>query len=73
MPFCFISFSVAIMKCMGEHRAFIVDMFIKNNKSVTATQRAFRVYIRLSRHDSAPTRNTTLLLVTPTSEIVDQH
>lgn len=38
--FLFISFSVANMNGMGEHRTFIVEKFIKDNDSVNARQRA---------------------------------
>lgn len=50
------------MDWTGEHRAFIVETFMKN-ESVTATQRAFRVHFRLGRHDPVPVRNTILLWV----------
>ena len=63
MPFCFISFSVANMNWTGEHRAFIVETFMKNNESETATRRAFRVHFRLGRHDPVPARNMILLWV----------
>lgn len=36
------------MNWKGEHRFFIVEMFIKY-ESVPATQRAFRVHFNLSR------------------------
>lgn len=39
IPFCYISFSVAKTNWMSEHRAFIVETFIKNNEWVTTTQR----------------------------------
>ena len=51
------------MNWSGEHRTFIVEMFIKTNKSVTATQRVFRLHFNLSRHDPVPARNTILLWV----------
>lgn len=58
VTFCFILFSVANMNWMGEHCAFIVETFIKNNKS-----RAFCEHFRLGRHDPAPTRNMIVLWV----------
>ena len=63
MPLFFVSFSVADMNWTGEHRAFIVETFIKTNKSVTVTQRAFRLHCNLGRHDPLPARNTILLCV----------
>lgn len=39
-------------------------MFIDNNKSVTATRRAFHVHFRPGRHAPVPTRNTILLWIT---------
>ncbi|XP_036366071.1 uncharacterized protein LOC118766599 [Octopus sinensis] len=56
--------SVAAMNWTGEHRAFIVETFIKTNDSVTATQGAFRLHFNLGRHDPVPARNTILLWVT---------
>ena len=59
----FLSFSVDAMNWTGEHHDFIVEMFIKTNESVTATQRAFRLHFNLGRHDPVPARNTILLWV----------
>ncbi|XP_036359394.1 uncharacterized protein LOC118763768 [Octopus sinensis] len=53
---------VAAMNWTGEHRAFIVETFIKTNDSVTATQRAFRLHFNLGRHDPVPARNTILFM-----------
>ena len=64
MPLFFVSFSVDAMNWTGEHRAFIVETFIKTNESVTARQRAFRLHFNLGRHDPVPARNTILLRVT---------
>ena len=52
------------MNWTGEHRAFIVETFIKTNESVTATQRAFRLHFKLGRHDPVPACYTILLWVT---------
>ena len=60
----FVSFSVADMNWTGEHCTFIVEMFIKTNESVTATQQAFRLHFNLGTHDPVPARNTILLWVT---------
>ncbi|XP_014776286.1 uncharacterized protein LOC106873445 [Octopus bimaculoides] len=50
------------MNWTGEHCAFIVETFIKN-ESVTATQRAFCLRFRLGRYDPVPARNMILLWV----------
>ena len=42
----------------GEHRAFVVEEFVKNGKSVVATQRYFRRHFSLNCHDLAPTGKT---------------
>ena len=63
MLFWIISFQVAHMELTGQYRAFIVEMFTKN-ESVTARQRTFRVYFGLGRQDPVPNRNTILLWVT---------
>ena len=39
----YVPFSVYSMAWSGEHRAFIVEEFIKNGESPVATQRAFRI------------------------------
>ena len=39
----YVPFSVFTMAWSGEHRAFIVEEFIKNGGSPVATQRAFRI------------------------------
>ena len=48
----------------NEHRTFIVETFTKTNKSVTATQRTFRLHFDLGRRDPVPSRNTILFWVT---------
>ena len=50
-------------KLAGEHRAFIVETYLKNSESVTAVQRSFRSHFGLKRDDSIPTRSTILLWV----------
>lgn len=46
------------MAWSGEHRAFVVEEFIKNGGSLISTQRAFRVRFALGRHDLVPDRKT---------------
>ena len=50
MRFCFISFQVTHMDYTGQHRAFIMETFIKN-ESISTTQTAFHVYFGLGRYD----------------------
>ena len=42
------------MAWLGEHRAFIVEEFIKNGGSPVATQRAFRIRFALGRREDVP-------------------
>ena len=51
-------FSVYIMVWLGEHRAFIVEEFIKNGGSPVATQRAFRIRFALGRREVVPDKKT---------------
>ena len=46
------------MAWSGEHRALVVEQFVKNGKSVVATQRSFRRHFSLNRHDPVPTGKT---------------
>ena len=46
------------MAWSGEHRAFVVEEFVKNGESVVATQRSFRRHFSLNRHDPVPTGKT---------------
>ena len=46
------------MAWSGEHRAFVVEQFVKNGESVVATQRSFRRHFSLNRHDPVPTGKT---------------
>ena len=48
----YVPFSVYIMAWSGEHRAFIVEEFIKNGGSPVATQRAFRILFAPGRRDT---------------------
>ena len=43
---------------MGEHRAFIVEEFIKNGVSPVAIQRAFRTRFGLGRREAVPDKKT---------------
>ncbi|XP_039299184.1 uncharacterized protein LOC120355018 [Nilaparvata lugens] len=51
------------MAWLGEHRAFVVEEFIKNGGSVTSTQRAFWIRFELCRRDSVPDAKTIRLWV----------
>jgi len=46
------------MLWLGEHRAFIVEEFIKNGGSPVATQRAFRIRFALGRREAVPDKKT---------------
>jgi hypothetical protein len=46
------------MAWRGEHRAFVVEEYIRNGGSVITTQRAFRIRFKLGRHDPVPVRKT---------------
>ena len=46
------------MAWSGEHRAFVIEEFVKNGESVVATQRSFRRHFLLNRHDPVPTGKT---------------
>ena len=46
------------MAWSGEHRAFVIEEFVKNDESVVATQRSFRRHFSLNRHDPVPTGKT---------------
>ena len=48
------------MSWSGEHRGFVIEAFFKNNDSVTATQRAFRMRFGLYATDAVPERKTIL-------------
>ena len=53
-----VPFSVYTMAWLGEHRAFIVEEFIKNGRSPVATQRAFRIRFALGRREAVPDKKT---------------
>jgi hypothetical protein len=46
------------MAWSGEHRAFIVEKFIKNGGSKVATQRAFRIRFATGRRDTVTGKKT---------------
>jgi len=48
---------------LREHRAFIVEGFIKNGGSPVATQRAFRIRFALGRREAVPDKKTIYLWV----------
>jgi len=51
------------MAWLGEHRAFIVEEFIKNGGSPVAKQRAFRIGFALGRRQAVPDKETIYLWV----------
>jgi len=51
-------FSVYAMAWLWEHRAFIVEEFIKNGRSSVATQRTFRIRFALGRREAVPDKKT---------------
>jgi len=51
------------MVWIGEHRAFIVEEFIKNGVSPVATQRAFRIRFALGRREALPDKKTIYLWI----------
>jgi len=51
------------MAWLGEHRAFIVGEFIKNDGLPVATQRAFRIRFALGRREAVPDKKTIYRLV----------
>jgi hypothetical protein len=51
------SISVAMERWSVEHRAFVVETYLKNSDSVL-TQRIFRRHFNIHRNDSVPSRNT---------------
>jgi len=54
----YMPFSVYTMVWLGEHRAFIVEEFIKNGGSPVTTQRAFRIRLAPGRQDTVPDKKT---------------
>jgi len=54
----YVLFSVYTMVWLGEHRAFTVEEFIKNGRSLVATQRAFRIRYALGRWEAVPDKKT---------------
>jgi len=47
------------MVWLGEHRAFIVEEFIKNGRSPVVTQRAVHIHFALGRREAVPDKKTT--------------
>ena len=54
----YVPFSVYTMAWLGEHRAFIVEEFLKNGGSPVATQRAFRIHFALGQQEAFPDKKT---------------
>jgi hypothetical protein len=59
-----LTISIAVMAWSGEHRAYIVETYLKNAESVIATQRLVQTHFRLGRNATFPNRKTILLWVT---------
>jgi hypothetical protein len=53
-----VPFAVVAMAWRGEHRAFVVEEYIRNGGSLITIQRAFRIRFELGRHDPVPGRRT---------------
>ena len=56
-------FSVYTMVWLVEHRAVIVEEFIKNGRSPVATQLAFRIRFALGRREAVPDKKKIYLWV----------
>ena len=54
----YVPVSMYTMVWLGEHRAFIVEEFIKNGGLPLATQRTFRIRFALSRREAVPDKKT---------------
>jgi transposase len=54
----YVPFAVVAMAWRWEHRAFVVEEYIRNGGSVVTTQRAFHIRFKLGRHDPVPVRKT---------------
>ena len=54
----YVPFSMYTMAWLAEHRAFIVEEFIKNGGSPVATQRAIRIRFALDRREAVPDKKT---------------
>ena len=50
----YVPFSMYTIEWLKEHRAFIVEEFIKNGGSPVATQRALRIRFALGRREAVP-------------------
>jgi len=46
-----------------RHRGFVVEVYYENNRSVIATQRAFRMRFALGRNTSVPDQKKILLWI----------
>ena len=54
----YVPFSVYTMAWLGEHRAFVVEEFIKNGGSPVATRHAFRIRFALGWREAVPDKKT---------------
>ena len=66
----YVPFSVYTMAWSGEHRAFIVEEFIRNGGSPVATQRAFRNRFALGRRETVTDKKTIYLWVRFTNNVL---
>jgi len=53
-----LAISVAMEQWTAQHRAFIVEAYLKNGDSAVTTQRLFRRHFNIPRHGCVPCRNT---------------
>ena len=61
------------MTWSGEHRAFIVEEFIRNGGSPVATQRAFRIRFALGRRETVPDKKTIYRWVSNFRQVYEQR
>ena len=54
----YVPFSMYTIVWLREHRAFIVEEFIKNGGSPVTTQRVFRIRFALGRREAVPDKKT---------------
>lgn len=52
--------TTVILVIRVHHRAFVIEAFFENSKSIVARRRLFRVHFNVGRHCAVPYRNTVL-------------
>lgn len=57
-------YSVAMEPWTVQHRVFTYDSYVRNNESVVAVQRDFRIHFNVGRHGAVPSRPTIMKWVT---------